>query len=93
VPTNHPRIQVLRDESLDAALTQAAPYLDHGISAGRAVHELAVEGARHVAERGLAMNEDRETAIEYLIAVSTREDPAIDWDVFARLDQDAWRAE
>jgi hypothetical protein len=93
MPTSHPRIQVLRDESLDTALTQAAPYLERGISAGRAVHELAVEGARAVAERGLAKNGEHESVIEYLIAVSTREEPAIDWDVFARLDQEAWGAE
>jgi len=93
VPTSHPRIQVLRDEPLDAALSRAAPYLDQDISAGRAVHELAIEGARHMAERGLAATEEREVAIEHLIAVSTREEPAIDWDVFARLDEEAWGAE
>lgn len=92
MPTSHPRIQVLRDEPLDAALNQAAPYLAPGISAGRAVHELAIAGARRVTERAVAESEDREAAFEYLIAVSTREEPAIDWDVFGRLDAEAWGA-
>ncbi len=90
MPTSHPRIQVLRDESLDAALTDASPYLDQGISAGRAVHDLAIEGARHLAENGRSRAGDHEAALEYLIAVSTRREPAIDWEVFARLDELAW---
>lgn len=81
---------MLRDEALERALTDAAPHLDKGISASRAVHDLALVGAQHVAESHVRADEEREAALHWLVAVSTREHPAIDWDAFARLDDEAW---
>ncbi|MCP9489326.1 MAG: hypothetical protein MSC31_05560 [Solirubrobacteraceae bacterium MAG38_C4-C5] len=90
MPTSHRRIQVLRDEALERALTHAAPHLEEGISASRAVHDLALVGAQHVAEGHTRDDEEREAALQWLVAVSTREQPAIDWEAFARLDEEAW---
>jgi hypothetical protein len=50
VPTNHARIQVTEDAELARALRAAAPHLPAGLSRSRQVRELAIAGARHLAD-------------------------------------------
>ena len=48
--TSHPRIQVTEDPELARALRAAAPHLPAGLSSSRQVRELAIAGARHIAD-------------------------------------------
>jgi hypothetical protein len=50
VATSHPRIQVTEDPELARALRTAAPHLPTGLSRSRQVRELAIAGARHLAD-------------------------------------------
>ncbi len=48
--TSHPRIQVTEDPELARALRTAAPHLPTGLSRSRQIRELAIAGARTLAE-------------------------------------------
>ncbi|HEY1687935.1 MAG TPA: hypothetical protein VGF95_03630 [Solirubrobacteraceae bacterium] len=48
--TSHPRIQVSEDPELRRALRAAAPHLRPGLPRSQQVRELAIVGARHIAE-------------------------------------------
>ena len=89
VPTKHPRIAVVNDEELQAALQRAAPHVPPGTRPATLVHDLAVKGA----EALLAEQRARADAIERLIARSTADDPGYDREVLADVDRLAWGIE
>ena len=68
-----------------ARLESVAPYF-RGAPAARVVHDLAVRGAEAVARE----YEQRDAAIERLVAFSTERSDLIDWDVLERIDELAW---
>jgi hypothetical protein len=63
--TSHPRIQVTEDPELARALRVAAPHLPTGLSRSRQVRELAIAGARHLADEPLT-EERRRELLEHL---------------------------
>ncbi len=85
MPTNWKRVNVTRDPELSAALQSVAPYFRDAPDA-RVVHDLALKGAQAV----IREHGERDTAIERLVALSTKRESAIDWDVLARVDELAW---
>jgi len=82
MPTNWKRINVTTDPELTDALKRVAPYF-RGAPAARVVHDLAVKGAETVVRE----NEERDAAIERLVAFSTERRDLIDWDVLERIDE------
>jgi len=85
MPTNWKRVNVTNDPELRDALQRVAPYF-RGAPAARVVHDLAVRGAEAVVRE----HQERDAAIERLVAFSTGRDAAIDWDVLERIDELAW---
>jgi hypothetical protein len=85
MPTNWKRVNVTNDPELSDALQRVIPYFKDA-PAARVVHDLAVKGADVV----LREHQERDAAIERLIALSTQRDVAIDWDVLERIDELAW---
>lgn len=91
MPTRHPRIQVTEDPELARALRSAAPHLPAGLSRSRQVRELAIAGARHLAEAPKTARE-RRARLERL--AESFEKPAtagIDWDALREGKRRAWR--
>lgn len=84
MPTTHPRIQVTKDEDLDAWLAKAAPFQGNPREA-TLVHDLAILGAQKVVED----NQAKDDAIEALIEMSTQPDQ-VDWQVLDDIDNRAW---
>jgi hypothetical protein len=88
--TSHPRIQVTEDPELTRALRAAAPHLPRGLSRARQVHELAIAGARHLAEEPLS-EERREALLEDLVESFMKPETAgIDWDLLRNGKLRAW---
>lgn len=77
VPTTKRRIQVTVDEELDAALRE----LGGGKSRSRAVHDLALLGAKAAREK----QEKKKRAIEHLLRIARGEDDGYDFSVSERL--------
>lgn len=90
VPTRHPRIQVTEDPELRRALRSAAPHLPSGLSRSRQVRELAIAGARHLAEA--PMTESRRRLLLERLAKSFEapETAGIDWELLRRGKLRAW---
>jgi hypothetical protein len=88
--TSHHRIQVTEDPELTRALHSAAPHLPSGLSRSRQVRELAIAGARHLAEEPLT--EERRRALLEDLAERFRhpETAGIDWDLLRDGKLRAW---
>jgi hypothetical protein len=89
--TSHPRIQVTEDPELARALRAAAPHLAPGLSRSRQVRELAIAGARQLAD-GTQSEERRRELLERL--ASHFQDPETapwDWEVLRDIKRRAWR--
>jgi hypothetical protein len=92
MPTRHPRIQVTEDPELTRALRSAAPHLPAGLSRSRQVRELAIAGARQLANAPQT-EEERRALLEQL--ANSFDEPStagIDWDVMRESKRRAWRA-
>ncbi|MHB1809852.1 MAG: hypothetical protein ACYCU0_11220 [Solirubrobacteraceae bacterium] len=88
--TSHPRIQVTEDPELRRALRAAAPRLRPGLPRSQQVRELAIIGARHIAEEPMS-DERREELLERM--ASHFEEPETapwDWDVLREGKRIAW---
>lgn len=88
--TSHHRIQVTEDPELARALRVAEPYLPPGLARSRQVRELAIVGARHIAEQAPS-EERRRELIESLISHFEQPETAPwDWDSLRESKQHAW---
>jgi len=88
--TSHPRIQVTEDPELARALRSAAPHLPRGLSRSRQVRELAIAGARHLAEEPQTEDE-RQVLLEHLAeSFVSPETAGIDWDLLRDGKLRAW---
>ena len=85
MPTNWKRVNVTCDSELSDALESVAPYF-RDAPAARVVHDLALRGAQELVQE----HQERDAAVERLVALSTGRGDAIDWDVLARVDELAW---
>jgi hypothetical protein len=90
VATSHPRIQVTEDPELARALRAAAPHLPAGLSRSRQVRELAIAGARHIADEP-PTEEQRTMLLEGLAESFMKPETAgIDWDLLRDGKLRAW---
>ncbi len=90
VATSHPRIQVTEDPELASALRAAAPHLPAGLSRSRQVRELAIAGARHIADEP-PTEEQRTMLLEGLAESFMKPETAgIDWDLLRDGKLRAW---
>jgi hypothetical protein len=90
VATSHPRIQVTEDPELARALRAAAPHLPAGLSRSRQVRELAIAGARHIADEP-PTEERRRMLLEGLAEGFMKPETAgIDWDLLRDGKLRAW---
>ncbi len=88
--TSHPRIQVTEDPELARALRAAAPHLPAGLPRSQQVRELALAGARHLAE-GPQGDEERRTRLARLVGYFERPDTAPwGWDELREGKRRAW---
>jgi FPC/CPF motif-containing protein YcgG len=91
VATSHPRIQVTEDPELARALRAAAPHLRPGLPRSQQVRELALVGARHLAEEPMT-EERREELLNDLASYFEHPETAPwDWDVLRDVKKLAWR--
>lgn len=92
MPTSHRRIQVTEDPELARALRSAAPFLAPGLSRASQVRELALTGARQLAERE-QVGADRNAQLRRL-ADRFREPASagIDWETLREGKRRAWPA-
>lgn len=91
VATSHPRIQVTEDPELARALHAAAPHLSPGLPRSQQVRELAIVGARHLAEDPMS-DERRQELLEDLVSYFEHPETAPwDWDLLRDVKQRAWR--
>lgn len=89
MPTNHPRIPVLRDEALERALADAERVLGPAPHATARVHELALRGAAAV----VADADHRGAALRRLAELSMTPGTLFDPVRLASIDRDAWGVE
>jgi hypothetical protein len=90
VATSHHRIQVTEDPELARALRAAAPHLPVGLSRSRQVRELAIAGARHIADEPPS-EERRMRLLEGLAESFMKPETAgIDWDLLRDGKRRAW---
>lgn len=88
--TSHPRIQVTEDPELRRALRDAAPHLRPGLARSQQVRELAIVGARHIAEESIS-EERRLELIERLASHFEHPETAPwDWDSLREGKRLAW---
>ncbi len=88
--TSHHRIQVTEDQELKRALRAAEPYLPPGLARSRQVRELAIVGARHIAEQAPS-EQRRQELVEGLISHFEHPETAPwDWDSLREGKQRAW---
>jgi len=82
VAASHPRIQVTEDPELARALRSAAPHLPPGLPRSQQVRELAIAGARTLAEGHPHTDEERRALLERLAGRFMEPETAgIDWDL------------
>ncbi len=84
MPTKHPRINVTKDTELAAAIARARPLLN-GAPEATIVHDLAIRGAKALADDERARLE----AMEELIAWSLGDE--MDRETLRNIDELAWR--
>jgi hypothetical protein len=90
VAPSHPRIQVTEDPELTRALRAAAPHLPPGLSRSQQVRELAIAGARHIADERQT-EERRRTLLESLAESFMKPETAgFDWDLLRAGKLRAW---
>ncbi len=90
--TSHPRIQVTEDPELTRALRTAAPHLPSGLSRSRQVRELAIAGARHIADEPPMTEKRRQELLNRLIGHFEHPETAPwDWDLLREGKNLAWR--
>jgi hypothetical protein len=90
VPTRYRRIQVTEDPELERALRAAAPHLPAGLSRSRQVRDLAIAGARQLADSPHT-EERRRTLLERLAETFEHPETAgIDWDMLRDGKRRAW---
>jgi hypothetical protein len=78
MPTRHHRIQVTEDPELAGALRAAAPHLPAGLPRSQQVRELAIAGARQLAENPPMTPEQRANLEE--LADNFRKPETAPWD-------------
>jgi hypothetical protein len=88
--TSHPRIQVTEDPELARALRSAAPHLPSGLSRSRQVRELAIAGARHLAEEPMSEERRKELMDSLIESFRKPETAGIDWDLLRDGKLRAW---
>lgn len=90
--TSHHRIQVTEDPELTRALRTAAPHLPPGLSRSRQVRELAIAGARHIADEP-PMTEERRKELLARLADHFEHPETAPWDMELMRDvkRRAWR--
>jgi hypothetical protein len=90
VATSHRRIQVTEDPELARALRAAAPHLPAGLSRSRQVRELAIAGARYIADEP-PTEERRAMLLQRLADSFMKPDSAgVDWDQLRDGKLSAW---
>jgi hypothetical protein len=88
--TSHHRIQVTEDPELSRALRSAEPHLPPGLSRSRQVRELAIAGARQLADEP-PTEERRQELLESLAERFMKPETAgIDWDLLRDGKLRAW---
>jgi hypothetical protein len=85
MPTRHKRIPVTNDPELASALNRVDRFFP-GAPAARVVRDLAIKGAEAIERE----QDERDAAIERLIAFSTQRTGPIDWDFLEHVDEVAW---
>jgi hypothetical protein len=90
VATSHPRIQVTEDPELARALRAAAPHLRPGLPRSQQVRELALVGARHLAEKPQSEAERRVLLERLAERFMKPETAGIDWDLLREGKLRAW---
>lgn len=91
VPTRLHRIQVTEDPELAGALREAAPHLPAGLPRARQVRELAIAGARHLAENPPVDERRRRKLLESLAERFEKpEEAGIDWEWLRESKRHAW---
>ena len=93
VPTAHRRIQVTEDPELAHALRSAAPFLPRGLSRAAQVRELALAGARQLAERDLGGADRAELLSRLADRFRKPASAGIDWDALREGKRRAWRTD
>jgi hypothetical protein len=90
VATSHPRIQVTEDPELARALRDAAPLLPPGLSRSRQVRELAIAGARQLADHPYT-EERRQELLKRLASYFEHPETAPwDWEELREGKRRAW---
>lgn len=89
--TSHPRIQVTEDPELARALRAAAPHLPPGLSRSRQVRELAIAGARQLADEPATEQRRRELLERLAGHFEHPETAPWDWDLLRDVKRRAWR--
>ena len=90
MPTAHRRIQVTEDPELTRALRSAAAHLPAGLSRSRQVRELAIAGARHLADTPHTEAERRALLERSVEKFRHPETMGIDWDELRDGKHRAW---
>ncbi len=90
MPTRHRRIQVTEDPELTRALREAAPHLPAGLSRSALVRELAIAGARHIADAPHTESERRALLERLAGRFEHPETAGIDWDLLRDGKRRAW---
>jgi hypothetical protein len=88
--TSHPRIQVTEDPELRSALRAAAAHLPPGLSRSRQMRELAIAGARHLAEEPIGEERRKELLEDLAQRFMEPETAGIDWDLLRDGKLRAW---
>lgn len=88
--TSHPRIQVTEDPELRRALRAAAPHLRPNMPRSQQVRELAIVGARHLAEEPIGDERQRERTERLISHFEHPETAPWDWDALREGKRLAW---
>jgi hypothetical protein len=86
MPTKHPRIAIVNDYELQAALERARPLVGPATRPARLVRDLAIRGADAV----VAEHAARQEGIARIVDWTTRGEPPWDPETLARVDELAW---
>ncbi len=88
--TSHPRIQVTEDPELARALRSAARHLPAGLSRARQVRELAIAGARQLADAPRTESERRALLERLAARFDEQAQAGIDWNLLREGKRRAW---
>lgn len=88
--TSHHRIQVTEDPELANALRAAAPHLRPGLPRSQQVRELALVGARHLAEEPMSEERRQELTERLMSHFEHPETAPWDWDLMRESKRIAW---